>query len=132
MIKYPLIILFIPFVSCYQNEDRVKVLAQHQLGNGDTIRLEIRLNSYLGATTPNVTWISKIENNQSDYYIGKIRRWLDKGELTFQAVNDSLVEIHYVDSSWRDISVYQINLLRRIYPNDGSDYIDEKTNSRRH
>lgn len=113
--------------SCGLDGDVQKIiLANYQFKDGSTIVLEKRIGGYLGATTPNVTWINKKEKNGKERQVGKIGRWLDGGTISFTVLNDSLLSVQYIDSMWHQASVYTININHEIYPNDGSPYLEAK------
>jgi hypothetical protein len=125
------VILLICLFSCgLQDEKEIFDLATYKLQDSSTIVLQIKTGSYLGATTPDVTWINKRLANGQQQQIGKIRRWLDKGTISFEPLNDSLINIQFVDSMWHHASLYTVNLNQRIYPNDGLPYLEPKQLSR--
>lgn len=123
---YFTIFLICLFSCSMQDDGEINVLANYTLKDSSTLVLQIKTGSYLGATTPDVTWINKKLNNGQAQQIGKIKRWLDKGTIRFKPLNDSLVNIYFVDSIWHQTSLYTVNLNQRIYPNDGSAYLEAK------
>ena len=124
-------IFLITLFSCAsQDEEKIIDLATYKLQDGSTLVLQIKTGSYLGATTPDVTWINKRFTNGQQQQIGKIRRWLDQGTITFEPVNDSLINIHFIDSMWHHASLYSVNLNQRIYRNDSSPYLEPNQRSR--
>lgn len=102
-------------------------LAQHRLNDGSLLQLEIKTDSYLGATTPDVTWINRIEKDGQKVQVGKIKQWLNEGTIRFSPLNDSLITVHYADSVRYSTADYIININQRIHPNDGSPYIESET-----
>ena len=127
MRKVYFILFSICLFSCrVQNDEEIIVLANYRLKDNSTLVLQIKTGSYLGATTPNVTWINKKLDNGQEEQVGKIRRWLEKGTITFEPLNDSLINIHFVDSISHQAFLYTINVTQRIYPNDGSAYLEAK------
>jgi hypothetical protein len=123
--------LLVCLFSCgTQDDEKIIDLANYRLKDSSTLVLQIRTGSYLGATTPDVTWINKKLANGQQVQIGKIKRWLDQGIIKFEPLNDSLINIHFVDSVSHYASLYTVNLNQRIYPNDGSDYLESKQSSR--
>jgi hypothetical protein len=123
------IIFFLPifFFTCeIKDHEKIVILANYQLKNGAILNLQEKTGGYLGATTPNVTWINKTEKNGQELQVGKIKQLLDMGEISFEPVNDSLIKLLYVDSIWHHTSIYIINVNQRIYPNDGSAYLEAK------
>jgi hypothetical protein len=113
-------ILLVCLFSCgTQNDEKIIDLANYRLKDSSTLVLQIKTDGYLGATTPDVTWINKKLPNGQEEQIGKIKRWLNPGIIKFEPLNDSLINIHFVDSVWHHASLYTVNINQRIYPNDG-------------
>ena len=131
MRKGLLLLSVVCLFSCEVGDDKQTiVLANYQLNDGSTLLLEKKTGSYLGATTPNVTWINKEEKNGKKQHVGKIKQYLDGGIITFEPINDSLINVHYMDSIWHQASIFTVNVTKRIYPNDGSPYLQAKSLNR--
>lgn len=127
MTKLFLLLVSISLLACSEHEEgKTVILAQHQLKDGSSLLFEIKTGTYLGATTPDVTWINKVEKDGRKLQVGKIKSWLDKGTFSFSPVNDSMFTVRYVDSVWHDTANYTFNINQRIYPNDGSPHIERQ------
>ena len=125
MRKVFLFIFFASLLSCgLEDDEQTLVLGSFQLKDGVTLALQEKIGGYLGATTPNVTWIKIKERNGKEQQVGKINRFLDMGTISFEPINDSLISLQYIDSILHYKSKYIININKRIYPNDGSPYLE--------
>ncbi len=120
IIIYALLLIACEFLtSCFFMRDE-RTLITKSLSNGE--RIEVYYVGY-GATTSDVIWIAKINNNKRNI-VGKIKDFDFTFKINLNQINDSIIRLRFTDTT-NFTGIYNdffINLNNRIEPNDGSPY----------